>query len=81
MALYVGTNYHPHDWTPERWKKDIALMKEAGFQAVASQINRGNRRHGYLHFSKPERSACSFRLRPIKTRRLSRFSSGFHGRW
>ena len=34
MALYVGTNYHPHDWTPERWKKDIALMKEAGFQAV-----------------------------------------------
>ena len=30
MALYVGTNYHPHDWTPERWKKDIALMKEAG---------------------------------------------------
>ncbi len=34
MALYVGTNYHPHDWQPERWEKDIALMKEAGFQVV-----------------------------------------------
>ena len=34
MALYVGTNYHPHDWEPERWAKDIALMKEAGFQVV-----------------------------------------------
>jgi beta-galactosidase len=31
MALYVGTNYHPHDWEPERWPTDIALMKEAGF--------------------------------------------------
>lgn len=28
MALYTGTNYHPHDWTPERWEKDIALMKK-----------------------------------------------------
>ena len=34
MALYTGTNYHPHDWTPERWEKDIALMKKAGFQVV-----------------------------------------------
>ena len=27
MALYVGANYHPHDWARERWEKDIALMK------------------------------------------------------
>lgn len=34
MALYVGTNYHPHDWSEERWKIDIKLMKEAGFTTV-----------------------------------------------
>lgn len=34
MALYIGTNYSPHDWTREQWKKDIALMKEAGFTTV-----------------------------------------------
>lgn len=34
MALYIGTNYHPHDWEQERWKKDIYLMKEAGFNMV-----------------------------------------------
>lgn len=34
MALYIGVNYHPHDWTPERWDIDIQLMKEAGFQIV-----------------------------------------------
>lgn len=34
MALYIGVNYHPHDWTPERWDIDIQLMKEAGFQVV-----------------------------------------------
>ncbi len=34
MALYVGTNYHPHDWTKERWKTDIELMKNAGFTTV-----------------------------------------------
>ncbi|MBQ9252959.1 MAG: beta-galactosidase [Clostridia bacterium] len=32
--LYIGTNYHPHDWTPERWRVDIAMMKEAGFELV-----------------------------------------------
>lgn len=31
MSLYVGTNYHPHDWEPKRWQEDIALMKQAGF--------------------------------------------------
>jgi len=34
MALYIGTNYHPHDWEEERWEKDIALMKEAEFTTV-----------------------------------------------
>ena len=32
--LYIGANYHPHDWTEERWEKDIRLMKEAGFTTV-----------------------------------------------
>lgn len=34
MSLFVGTNYHPHDWSPERWDEDIRLMKEAGFSVV-----------------------------------------------
>lgn len=33
-SLYIGTNYHPHDWPEERWAADIALMKEAGFTTV-----------------------------------------------
>lgn len=34
MALYIGANYHPHDWDRTRWKTDIKLMKEAGFNTV-----------------------------------------------
>lgn len=34
MSLYVGTNYHPHDWNQERWETDINLMKKAGFTVV-----------------------------------------------
>lgn len=34
MALYIGTNYSPHDWTSKQWKKDIALMKEAGINVL-----------------------------------------------
>lgn len=34
MALYIGANYHPHDWDEERWKTDIAMMKDAGFTTV-----------------------------------------------
>lgn len=34
MGLYIGTNYHPHDWGAERWETDIRLMKEAGFTTV-----------------------------------------------
>lgn len=34
MSLYIGTNYHPHDWDEDRWEKDIDLMKKAGFTTV-----------------------------------------------
>jgi len=35
QELYVGTNYHPHDdKDQEKIKKDIELMKAAGFRAV-----------------------------------------------
>ncbi len=30
----VGTNYHPHDWSPEQWEKDLDSMKEAGFTVI-----------------------------------------------
>ncbi len=35
QTLYVGTNYHPHDDKDrEKIKRDIGLMKAAGFKAV-----------------------------------------------
>lgn len=34
MSLYIGTNYHPHDWEETLWEKDINLMKQAGFTTV-----------------------------------------------
>ena len=35
QTLYVGANYHPHDdKDPEKIKKDITLMKAAGFKVV-----------------------------------------------
>jgi beta-galactosidase len=35
QQLYVGTNYHPHDdKNPEKIKRDIQLMKDAGFKVV-----------------------------------------------
>lgn len=34
QRLYVGANYHPHDLTIKEWKRDIALMKTAGFNVV-----------------------------------------------
>jgi Beta-galactosidase len=35
QTLYVGANYHPHDdKNPEKIKKDIQLMKDAGFTVV-----------------------------------------------
>lgn len=32
--LYVGVNYHPHDWLEERWQPDLHAMREAGFTTV-----------------------------------------------
>lgn len=32
--LYVGTNYHPHDWPRERWQTDIEMMNKASFNVV-----------------------------------------------
>ena len=34
QMLFIGANYHPHDSKHDQWKKDIALMKEAGFNVV-----------------------------------------------
>jgi len=35
QELYVGSNYHPHDdKNIEKIKRDIQLMKEAGFKSV-----------------------------------------------
>ena len=35
QQLYVGANYHPHDEKNiDKWQKDIALMKDAGFKVV-----------------------------------------------
>ncbi|MBN2028851.1 beta-galactosidase, partial [bacterium] len=35
QELYVGVNYHPHDdKNPEKIKRDIQLMKDAGFKVV-----------------------------------------------
>jgi beta-galactosidase len=34
QVLFVGANYHPHDSNLDQWKKDIALMKAAGFNVV-----------------------------------------------
>ena len=34
MSLYIGANYHPHDWPRERWPIDVEMMKKAGFTTV-----------------------------------------------
>ena len=33
-TLYIGTNYHPHDWPPERWAQDLDMMAQRGFTVV-----------------------------------------------
>lgn len=33
-ALYVGCNYHPHDWPPHRWAHDLDQMAQKGFTVV-----------------------------------------------
>lgn len=32
--MYIGTNYHPHDWPDTRWEQDLRMMEEAGFNVV-----------------------------------------------
>ena len=32
--LYIGANYHPHDWPADRWPVDLSMMREAGFNVV-----------------------------------------------
>ena len=33
-TFYIGTNYHPHDWPPERWAQDLDMMAQRGFNVV-----------------------------------------------
>ncbi len=52
QQLYVGANYHPHDdKNPQKIKKDIELMKAAGFTVV---------RMGHLAWDSFEPSAGKF---------------------
>ncbi len=32
--LYIGANYHPHDWPADRWPVDLSQMREAGFNVI-----------------------------------------------
>ncbi len=32
--MLIGVAYHPEHWTPERWREDARLMKDAGLNAV-----------------------------------------------
>lgn len=32
--LYIGANYHPHDWDKTRWIHDLDLMKDASFHVI-----------------------------------------------
>jgi beta-galactosidase len=32
--IYVGVDYYPEHWPPERWETDLRMMKEAGFNIV-----------------------------------------------
>ena len=51
QMLYIGANYHPHDSKLDQWKKDIALMKAAGFNVV---------RMGHLAWDSYETSENNF---------------------
>lgn len=33
-TLYVGANYHPHDSSPDVWRRDLDLMRAAGFSVL-----------------------------------------------
>jgi len=59
QTLYVGTNYHPHDnKDPVKIKKDIMLMKDAGFKVV---------RMGHLAWDSYEPSEGKFDLQWFDT--------------
>lgn len=32
--MFIGIDYYPEHWPRKRWKEDVQLMKEAGFNAV-----------------------------------------------
>ena len=48
MTLYIGTNYHPHDWPREQWEKDFARMKEAGVGIVTNHRKEYIRLNGLI---------------------------------
>jgi beta-galactosidase len=58
QELYVGANYHPHDTNIQQWKKDIALMHDAGFKVV---------RMGHLAWDSYEPSDGQFKLKWFDT--------------
>jgi beta-galactosidase len=33
-GIYVGADYYPEHWTPDRWETDLKMMQEAGFNVV-----------------------------------------------
>ena len=33
-TIYIGANYHPHDWPESRWTQDLDLMAQCGFTVV-----------------------------------------------
>lgn len=32
--MYIGVDYYPEHWTPERWETDAQMMQDAGFNIV-----------------------------------------------
>jgi len=41
MLLYIGTNYHPHDESEERWETDIELMRQANTDNLVFIVHSG----------------------------------------
>ncbi|AEV87609.1 beta-galactosidase [Actinoplanes sp. SE50] len=37
-SIVLGCDYNPEQWTPEVWREDVALMREAGVKLVAVNI-------------------------------------------
>ncbi len=67
-----------------RQREDRRFAEEGGGHAMAAEIEGRDCRHGVGYASqarKPSSSLSRSRSRPMKTRRLSRRSPSFHGRW